>query len=226
MKKIENIVDNCIDCRFAQAVYSSDAGRSTARLCTHVNPPRFAGFDGDGAIIFVPDWCPLGMNKEVEQSEAQLAAAAATPSTIILPGLPHLEWMTENLSGFGGTEVDGRTYYTYDEAVAAVEQLGDGWRLSTTEEWEILDRLGSVWQDGPHGLPGRLFGGGLFLEAAGWSHRGSGNINECRRKRQLLVIARCKATSTKATCSSTQAACTRCPARVAPTGSPCAASGM
>lgn len=174
MKKIENIVDNCIDCRFAQAVYSSDAGRSTARLCTHVNPPRFAGFDGDGAIIFVPDWCPLGMNKEVEQSEAQLAAAAATPSTIILPGLPHLEWMTENLSGFGGTEVDGRTYYTYDEAVAAVEQLSDGWRLSTTEEWEILDRLGSVWQDGPHGLPGRLFGGGLFLEAAGWSHRGSG----------------------------------------------------
>ena len=35
--------------------------------------------------------------------------------TIILPGMPGLEWMTENLQGFGGTEIDGRTYYTWEE---------------------------------------------------------------------------------------------------------------
>lgn len=98
-------------------------------------------------------------------------ADESTPvaGTIILPGMPHLEWMTENLSGHGGTEIDGRWYYTYDEAVAAVKQLGDGWRLPTRAEWEALCDLGSEWQEeGPHGLPGRLFGGNLFLEAAGY----------------------------------------------------------
>ncbi len=98
-------------------------------------------------------------------------------STVILPGLPHLEWMTENLSGFGGTEIDGRTYYTWEEAMAAAKQLGNGWRLPEPEEWEALDKLGSVWlEDGPHGLPGRLFGGGLFLEAAGIRSRHSGDL--------------------------------------------------
>lgn len=63
MKKIENIIDNCIDCRFAKQCIPSDVGRSTARLCTRINPPRFAGFDGDGAIIFIPDWCPLKNDK-------------------------------------------------------------------------------------------------------------------------------------------------------------------
>lgn len=95
-------------------------------------------------------------------------SANPIPSTIILPGMPHLEWMTENLSGFGGTEDDGRWYYTYDEAVKAVRQLGDGWRIPTRGEMVDLAGLGSVWQeDGPHSLPGRLFGGSLFLEAAG-----------------------------------------------------------
>ncbi len=100
-----------------------------------------------------------------------------SPSTIILPDLPHLEWMTENLSGYGGTEIDGHTYYTWEEAMAAVKQLGDGWRLPEPEEWEALNDLGSEWREnGPHGLPGRLFGGGLFLEAAGIRSRHSGDL--------------------------------------------------
>ena len=98
--------------------------------------------------------------------------------TIILPGMPGLEWMTENLSGFGGTEIDGNTYYTYDEAVEAVKQLGNGWRIPTRGEIVDLDDLGSVWQeDGPHGLPGRLFGGGLLLEASGYRSRSTGALN-------------------------------------------------
>ncbi len=96
--------------------------------------------------------------------------------TIILPSLPGLEWMTENLQGYGGTEIDGRTYYTWEEAMAAAEQLGDGWRLPTPDEWDALCDLGSVWQErGPHGSR-RLFGGGVFLDAAGWLDPTSGAL--------------------------------------------------
>ena len=106
-------------------------------------------------------------------------------NTIILPGLPHLEWMTENLSGHGGTEVDGRWYYTYDEAVEAVKQLGDVWRLPTRGEMLDLCDLGSTWTDeGPGCLPGRWFGGkhdthhadSLFLEATGFRDTPSGAL--------------------------------------------------
>ena len=111
--------------------------------------------------------CYIGQSKIDEKARG----------TIILPGLPHLEWMTENLSGFGGTEVNGRWYYTYDEAVEAVKQLGDGWRLPTRGEMLDLDDLGSEWQEnGPHGLPGRLFGGGLFIPATGYRNRETGAL--------------------------------------------------
>ena len=111
------------------------------------------------------------MEKEVAQTPQPSAG------TIILPGLPHLEWMTENLTGHGGTEIDGRTYYTYEQAEEAVKQLGEGWRLPTRGEMVDLDDLGSEWQEnGPHGLPGRLFGGGLFLEAAGFRLDSSGAL--------------------------------------------------
>ena len=105
------------------------------------------------------------------------AAPQPSAGTIILPGLPGLEWMTENLKGLGGTEIDGRWYYTYDEAEQAVKKLVKGWRLPTQAEWEALCDLGSEWQEeGPHGLPGRLFGGGLFLEAAGYRLSSSGAL--------------------------------------------------
>ena len=101
--------------------------------------------------------------------------------TIILPGMPHLEWMTENLTGHGGTEIDGCWYYTYEQAEEAVKQLGDGWRLPTRGEMVDLCDLGSTWDDE---RKGRWFGGNhatdhegsLFLEAAGCRDRSSGAL--------------------------------------------------
>ena len=103
------------------------------------------------------------------------------PRTVILPGMPHLEWMTENLTGFGGTEIDGRWYYTYDEAEEAVKQLGNGWRLPTRGEMVDLDDLGSTWDAE---RKGRWCGGGhatdhegsLFFPAAGYRSTSTGAL--------------------------------------------------
>ena len=121
----------------------------------------------------LPEFCPLEIYKDSD--------APSAPSTIILPGMPGLEWMTENLSGFGGTEINGNTYYTWEEAMAAAEQLGDGWRLPTQEEWDALCDLGSTWDDE---RKGRWFGGNhatdhkgsLFFPAAGYRHRDGGAL--------------------------------------------------
>lgn len=115
-----------------------------------------------------------------ESGQAQTVDEKA-PSTIILPGMPGLEWMTENLSGFGGTEVDGRTYYTWEEAMAAAEQLGNGWRLPTRDEFVQLDELGSTWDED---RKGRWFGGNhetdhegsLFIPATGFRHVTTGAL--------------------------------------------------
>ncbi len=110
-----------------------------------------------------------------------LSDEESSSKTVILPGMPGLEWMTENLQGFGGTEIDGNTYYTWEEAMAAVEQLGDGWRLPTSEEQKALCDLGSTWDDE---RKGRWFGsnhatdhdGSLFFPAAGGRHRETGAL--------------------------------------------------
>lgn len=112
---------------------------------------------------------------------SSLSDEGSSSKTVILPGMPGLEWMTENLSGFGGTEVDGRTYYTWEEAMAAAEQLGNGWRLPTREEFVQLDDLGSTWDDE---RKGRWFGGNhdtnhkgsLFFPAAGCRFADSGAL--------------------------------------------------
>ena len=169
MKKIENIIDNCQQCRACQRYVHSQEGLNVgvAFICSRTSPSRLIATAPDPARIEFPDWCPLEIYR----------GAPSAPSTIILPGMPGLEWMTENLSGFGGTEVDGRWYYTYNEAVAAVKQLGNGWRLMTRGEAVDLAALGSIWQEGgPHGLPGRLFGGGLFLEASGYRDATTGAL--------------------------------------------------
>ncbi len=104
-------------------------------------------------------------------------AADSRTHVITFAAMRGLEWTSENLSGFGGIEIDGNTYYTYDEAIqAGGKALGYGWRLPTQEEMIALDNLGSTWVDkGPHGRPGRWFGGNhatdhegsLFFPAAG-----------------------------------------------------------
>ena len=113
----------------------------------------------------------------------QPVAPAFNPPTVRLCGL---EWMTEPLTGFGGTEVLGRTYYTQDEAIAATAQIGNGWRLPTKEEHVALAKLGSSWVDkGPNGRPGRWFGGNhatdhdgsVFFEASGYRGSYSGGLH-------------------------------------------------
>ncbi len=196
MKKIENIIESCRECRHCQT-FTSEDGKRVARICGYeelCNPDEQQRILGCVSSVSVgnpiPSWCPLETYKDAEKFEAQPETAPCyigqskvdekiRPSTIILPGMPHLEWMTENLSGYGGTEIDGRWYYIYDEAVAAVKQLGNGWRLMTPGEAVDLCNLGSEWQeDGPHGLPGRLFGGGLFLPASGYRSSATGALGE------------------------------------------------
>lgn len=99
--------------------------------------------------------------------------------TIILESMLGLEWMTENLSGHGGTEINGATYYTWEQAMAAAKELGDGWRLPTKEEFMQLDAAGSMWDIK---RKGRWFGGNhstdhtgsIFLSAAGFLNRETG----------------------------------------------------
>ena len=195
MKKIENIIESCRECRHCQK-YVSNVNYGEVWFCGHDDLDKcddrdhFIAIAGKSAISptpVIPAWCPLQTYEDAEKYEARPEAASCNigqskseekaRDTIILPGMPNLEWMTENLSGHGGTEIDGRTYYTYDQAVEAVKQLGDGWRLPTRGEMVDLDDLGSEWQEnGPHGLPGRLFGGDLFFDAAGHRHRETGAL--------------------------------------------------
>ena len=176
MKKIETIVENCKDCRFCLRYCRSCEVRESAFICEKSRKVIEMGREIDPLLIdgprILPYWCPLETYTEAEPS---------TPSTIILPGMPGLEWMTENLSGFGGTEIDGNTYYTWEEAMAAAEQLGDGWRLPTREEFQSLCDLGSTWDDD---RKGRWFGGNhdadhagsLFFPAAGIRHYVTGAL--------------------------------------------------
>ncbi len=174
MKKIENIIENCIDCRFAQRYNHPDAGKSAARICTRMNPQRLAGFEGVRGIIDIPDWCPLETYSETHAVNPDAIILPDGKGTIILSGMPNLEWMTENLSGHGGTEIDGNWYYTWPQAMDAAAELGDGWRLPTREEFEQLVDAGSTWDDE---RKGRVFGWELFLPAAGYLHREAGAVS-------------------------------------------------
>ncbi|MDE6828349.1 MAG: hypothetical protein K2P46_06500, partial [Alistipes sp.] len=130
MKKIENIIESCRECRHCQT-FTSEDGKRVARICGYeelCNPDEQQRILGCVSSVSVgnpiPSWCPLETYKDAEKLEAQPEAAPCyigqskvdekAGSTIILSGLPHLEWMTENLSGLGGTEINGNTYYTYD----------------------------------------------------------------------------------------------------------------
>ena len=169
MKKID-IIASCEQCSNCLKYITEDC-RGEAFFCGAQDDRLIDASRKHLENRAIPDWCPLETYAEVAQA----------PGPIILPGMPHLEWMTENLSGHGGTEIDGCTYYTYDEAVEAIKQLGDGWRLPTRGEMVDLDDLGSTWDDE---RKGRWFGGNhdtdhagsLFLEATGYRHRESGAL--------------------------------------------------
>ena len=175
MKKIAHIIDSCKDCKYCLRFNPPQHGMGPAFICGQASHLLGIGQAIEGAVI--PDWCPLETYAGTEQKPAPQPSAG----TIILPGMPHLEWMTENLMGHGGTEIDGRWYYTYDEAEEAVKQLGDGWRLPTRGEMLDLDDLGSTWDDE---RKGRWFGGNhatdhegsLFIPATGCRHRESGAL--------------------------------------------------
>lgn len=198
MKKIENIIESCRHCRYCQK-YVSNVNYGEVWLCGHEGLDKcddmehFIAIAGKSSTRPIPEWCPLETYKEAEKSKAKpeavpcyigqskVEADQSTPSTIILHGMPSLEWMTENLTGHGGTEVDGRWYYTWDEAMDAAKQLGDGWRIPTIKEFEALCDLGSTW-DAEH--KGRWFGGNhdtdhegsLFFPASGCRSRTSGAL--------------------------------------------------
>ena len=92
--------------------------------------------------------------------------------TIILNGL---EWDTENL------EVNGKTYFTYEEAKAEAERLGK--RLPTKNEFEELLKLPHIFDQEKHGMwfaedqidlkSDKL----LFLPAAGYRNNSSSTMN-------------------------------------------------
>ncbi len=117
----------------------------------------------------IHDGLPLETYKEMEEDES----SNTQPATIILDALPHLEWMAENLTGHGGTEVDGRWYYTWNQAMRAAKELGNGWRLPTRDEFKALADAGSTWEDERKGM---LFGGKLFFPASGYRHATSGAL--------------------------------------------------
>ena len=177
MKKIENIIDNCHACRYNQRFDHGQRSLGTTAVICSKNMQLIGIIAANCRRVVIPDWCPLETYAEAAQEPAPQSSAG----TIILPGMPDLEWMTENLSGFGGTEIDGRTYYTYDEAVEAVKQLGNGWRLPTRDEFVQLDKLGSTWDDE---RKGRWFGGNhhtdhegsLFFPASGFRNITSGDL--------------------------------------------------
>ncbi len=164
MKKIENIIESCKDCCFCLRYKHPQEYRGTAFICDNTKPQRLILIDKSPERIDIPDWCPLETYNKVEKSEVKPTASDVNRSTIILPGMPSLEWMSDNLSGHGGTKIDGNWYYTWDQAMAAAKELGDGWRLPTAEEFKKLCDLGSTWDDE---RKGRWFGGNHYTDHEG-----------------------------------------------------------
>lgn len=110
------------------------------------------------------------MKSNIKILDACCGSRSDQPKTIRMCGL---EWMTENLSGFGGTEIDGRWYYTWYEAMKAAKQLGNGWRLPTSKEFEALCKAKITRDDERKGC---LFAGKLFLPTSGYREYPYGSV--------------------------------------------------
>lgn len=74
--------------------------------------------------------------------------------------------VTKAIAGDIGTEVDGKMYLTYDEAMELETKLPDGWRLPTRSEWVLLcEEFG---QDENGELNGDVLAKNLDLSQNGW----------------------------------------------------------
>lgn len=70
-----------------------------------------------------------------------------------------------------GTELDGKVYFTYDEAMELEKNLPDGWRLPTRSEWVLLAE--EFGQDEAGELDSNIFAEKLNLPLTGYFYGGS-----------------------------------------------------
>ena len=94
---------------------------------------------------------------------------------VVIPSMPDIEWADENLCGFSGTPYYGRWYYTYQQAVDSIRELGHGWRLPTRYEVSHLFEAGFMLFDfeqvSENGvICGRLGGENVIFPAQGFFH--------------------------------------------------------
>ena len=67
-----------------------------------------------------------------------------------------------------------KKHFTWDEAMEAVEELGNGWRLPTRKEWSLICEEFGCDEDGK--LSGGLLAKNLNLKANGWKDYGNGSL--------------------------------------------------
>lgn len=97
MKKIENILESCKDCGYCQRFNPQRGGIGSAFVCELTQ--RLITVAPSPYQFEFPNWCPHETYNEAAPESA--APQPVDSDTIILPGMPHLEWMTENLKGHG-----------------------------------------------------------------------------------------------------------------------------
>ena len=68
-----------------------------------------------------------------------------------------------------------KRHFTWDEAIEAVEKLGNGWRLPTRKEWSLICEEFGCDEDGR--LSGGLLAKNLNLKANGWKDYNNGSLN-------------------------------------------------
>lgn len=120
------------------------------------------------ALYYGKDRVEMFIEEKLERLYRQLGGEVEHPQ-VNKPQAEGIElcgllWDTENLV------IDGKEYFTFDEAQEAAAKVGK--RLPTLKEWEQLCALGSTWDDE---RKGRWFGGNhdtdhegsLFLPAVG-----------------------------------------------------------
>ncbi len=107
------------------------------------------------------------------------------PSTLVLPGMPGLEWMTENLSGHGGTEIGGN-HDTDHKGSLFIPAAG--FRHYSTGALALVGTEGDVWSSSPYSSSSAN-AGSLAFNSSGvspqdFNSRAHGFSVRCVRNRQ------------------------------------------